>query len=104
MKKGRLHGNSKKNPEPFHLYEIIDMEDGEVYKYGISHYPIGADGLSQRIREQVAVFNRVVKKDRFAGRIILEDIPGRARAEEIEAEYIAAYRAKWGNNPRGNLE
>ncbi len=103
MKKG-LHGNSKKNPEAFHLYEIIDTEDGDVYKYGISHYPIGKDELSQRIREQVAVFNRVVKEERFVGRILLRDIPGRARAEEIEKEYVAAYRAKWGHNPRGNLE
>lgn len=99
-----MHGNSKKNPEMFHLYEIYDTEDKDTYKYGISHYPIGKDGFSQRIREQVSLFNRVVNWARFIARILLWDIPGRARAEEIEEEYIARYREENGRNPRGNLD
>lgn len=99
-----MHGNSKKNPEKFHLYEIYDTEDEDTYKYGISHYPIGADGYSQRIREQVSLFNRVVKWARFIARILMMDIPGRARAEEIEQEHIDRYREKHGHNPRGNLD
>lgn len=99
-----MHGNSKKNPEKFHLYEIYDTEDDDTYKYGISHYPIGVDGYSQRIREQVSLFNRVVKWARFIALVLMRDIPGRARAEEIEQEHIDQYREKHGRNPRGNLD
>lgn len=102
--KNSFHGNDKKNPEKFHLYEIYDTEDEDTYKYGISHFPIGEDGLSQRIREQVSLFNRVVKWARFVAHILLNNIPGRARAEEIEQEYITRYREKFGRNPRGNLD
>lgn len=99
-----LHGNAKKNPKKFHLYEIYDTEDEDTYKYGISHYPFGKDGFSQRIREQVSLFNRVVKWARFVARILLKNIPGRERAEEIEQEYINKYREEHGRNPRGNLD
>ncbi|MFN0013393.1 MAG: hypothetical protein ACKVU2_02495 [Saprospiraceae bacterium] len=95
--------NAKKDPKKFHLYEIYDTEDDDTYKYGISHYPIGDDGLSQRIREQVSLFNRVVKWARFIGRILLRDIPGRARAEEIEKKHISEYHQQHGQKPRGNL-
>ena len=40
------HGNSNKNSKPHHLYEIRDSEDDDIFKYGISHYPIGEDGYS----------------------------------------------------------
>lgn len=88
----------------FHLYEIYDTEDKDTYKYGISHYPIGEDGYSQRIREQVSLFNRVVNWARFIASILQRGIPGRARAEEIEQEHITRYREKHGRNPRGNLD
>ena len=43
------HGNSNRNKKPHHLYEIRDSEDDDVFKYGISHDPIGKDGYSNRI-------------------------------------------------------
>lgn len=51
------HGNSNKNSKPHHLYEIRDSEDDDIFKYGISHYPIGEDGYSSRMRIQVDFLN-----------------------------------------------
>jgi URI fold toxin 2 len=31
------HNNSNQNMKPHHLYEIIDKEGEDVFKYGISH-------------------------------------------------------------------
>ena len=59
------HGNSYENEELHHLYEIIDRVDDSVFKYGISFKPIGKDGLSNRIREQVNLVNRIDKWQRF---------------------------------------
>lgn len=42
------HGNSLNNPNPHHLYKIIDREDNDVFKYGISDDPIDEDGLSKK--------------------------------------------------------
>lgn len=97
-----FHGNSKRNPKPHHLYEIIDSEDDEIVKYGISAETIEEDGYSSRMREQVNFVNLFVGWARFFARVVLRDIPGRERAEEIEQEYIEAYRKKYGRKPRGN--
>ncbi|MBP8239918.1 MAG: hypothetical protein KAX50_08155, partial [Saprospiraceae bacterium] len=43
------HGNSLDNLEPHHLYEIIDKNTDEVFKYGISFGVIGSDGHSKRM-------------------------------------------------------
>jgi len=45
----KIHGNSLKNDKPHHLYEIHDKEDGELFKYGISHDNIDEDGISNRL-------------------------------------------------------
>lgn len=31
-----MHGNSKTNPNPHHLYEIFKRSDRDTFKYGIS--------------------------------------------------------------------
>ncbi len=43
-----FHGNSKRNNKPHHLYEIVDDEQKDTFKYGISCDPIEEDGLSER--------------------------------------------------------
>jgi URI fold toxin 2 len=43
------HGNSLKNPNLHHLYEIYDKEKNDVFKYGISDDPIEKDGLSSAL-------------------------------------------------------
>lgn len=96
------HGNSLQNPNPHHLYEIRDTTDNGIFKYGISDNPIGADGMSNRMRKQIAILNNAVNWLRFAGNILLRNIPGRARAKEIEDEYIDHYFEEHGRNPRGN--
>jgi hypothetical protein len=98
----KVHGNSKKNQEPHHLYEIWDKKEKDVYKYGISDDPIEKDGLSKRVRSQISLFNNIVNWARFIGRIILKNIPGRKKALELEDEYIEAYLKKHGKTPRGN--
>lgn len=96
------HGNRLDNPKPHHLYEIVDSLEDDVFKYGISAKPIGKDGYSSRMREQVTLGNLFVGWARFFARILLRNIPGRERAEEIETEHIDAYEAKHGRKPRGN--
>ena len=44
------HGNSYKNKKLHHVYVIFDKQEDDIYKYGISHDPIEADGLSARLR------------------------------------------------------
>jgi hypothetical protein len=97
-----VHGNNHKNDKEHHLYEIYDKEDEEIYKYGISDKPIGKDGLSSRLRDQLALFNNVVGWLRFVGEIILTGIAGRKKAEDIEDEYIDKHEEEHGHRPRGN--
>ena len=98
-----MHGNNKKNPRKFHLYEIRDTQEDEVYKYGISSDPINEkDQLSKRVRDQVSLFNRVVGFVRFVGKILIRGIIGRRKADEIEEEHIQNYEAQYGRKPRGN--
>ncbi len=97
-----FHGNSKKNQKPHHLYEVFDKQADDVFKYGISCDPIEKDGLSERIRNQLDIWNIVAGFVRFVARILMSNIPGRKRALEIEDEYITAYADKNGRNPLGN--
>ncbi len=98
------HGNLNTNEKPHHLYEIRDSVDDDVFKYSISHDPIGADGLSKRIRVQVNFLNTGVDWRRFFARILLLDILGRKAAKRIETEHIAKYKEENGRRPRGNKE
>lgn len=97
------HANSHENDSEHHLYEIFDVERENVYKYGISGKPLNPDGSSPRAKEQVLLFNRLVGMVRFFSRVLQTGIPGRKRAEEIESEYINAFREKYGSKPPGNL-
>lgn len=96
------HGNSKRNNKPHHLYEIFDKAENEVFKYDISDKPIDDDGLSSRVREQVSFLNHINGWLRFFGRILMANIPGKAKASEIETEHIDAFREIHGRNPLGN--
>jgi len=97
-----FHGNDKKNPKPHHLYCIIDKETDDVFKYGISDKPIGKDGLSSRMREQIDFLNLVSKWLRYFGQIMIFNISGRAEAAKIERKHIDDYREEHGRNPLGN--
>ena len=54
------------------------------------------------MRKQVNLGNLFVGWIRFFANIILKNIQGREKAEEIEREYIDAYEEKHGRKPRGN--
>lgn len=97
------HNNSNQNMKPHHLYEIIDKEGEDVFKYGISCEPIGKDGMSDRMRKQVSFLNRLYEWARFFGRIIIFDIPGKKAAREIETNHIKEYEQKKGRKPKGNV-
>lgn len=99
-----FHGNSKKNPGQYHLYEIIDKEFDAIFKYGISGDSIDKDGLSARVRDQVDWANLIAGWKRFFARIILKDIPGNAKAREKEDEYIEQYFVEHGEYPLGNRD
>lgn len=96
------HGNSNQNRARHHLYEIWDKQDEETFKYGISDDPIEEDGLSERVRQQVAWFNVVAGWFRFIGRILVFDIEDRIKAKQIEDEYMDAFEAVHDRRPRGN--
>ena len=96
------HGNAKKNPKDHHLYAIYDSEENDVFKYGISDKPIKKDGYSKRMYEQTDFLNRAVGWFRYFAEVLIDKIAGRAKAREIEDEYIEAYKKKHGRNPRGN--
>jgi hypothetical protein len=95
--------NSNHDMKPHHLYEIIDKEGEDVFKYGISFEPIGKDGMSGRMRKQISFLNRIFEWARFFGRIIIFDIPGKKAAREIETKHIKDYEEKNGRKPKGNV-
>jgi hypothetical protein len=99
-----FHGNSKQNPKIHHLYVLYDIEENDIFKYGISDKPIGKDGYSQRMHEQVDFLNRAVGWSRYFAFILKDDILGRDKALQIEDGHINAYREQFGRNPRGNIE
>ena len=88
----RFHGNDLRNPKEHHLYAIYDQEENDIFKYGISDNSIRDEGTSRRMREQVSYLNSAVGWLRYFAEILLRGIAGKAQAEEIEDEYIAAYR------------
>lgn len=98
-----FHKNSYRNPLPHHLYQIIDKIDDDVFKQGISCDPIGLDGMSDRMRKQVNLFNLIDDWERFFAVIILYDIGEKIEAKLIETEYIRTYELKNGRKPRGNI-
>ncbi|MCY7329171.1 MAG: hypothetical protein LH618_11515 [Saprospiraceae bacterium] len=98
------HGNSNKNSKPHHLYEIRDSEDDEIFKYGISHYPIGEDGYSNRMRIQVDFLNLGVKWLRFFARILLLDIPGKRKQNALNVRILENIGSSMVKNPRGNKD
>ena len=88
--------------KPNHLYEIIDKVSEDTFKYGISCDPIGEDGISDRMREQVNFLNRLFEWSRFFGRILIFDIPGKKEARRIEKEHVKEYEKAHGHKPKGN--
>ena len=86
-----------------HLYEIVDKEDDDVFKYGISCESLGTDGLSSRMRKQIALLNRLFEWPRFFGRIIKYDIPSKKIARTLETKCIREYEHKYGRKPKGNV-
>lgn len=99
----KLHGNNKKNSNFYHLYEIVDKETDDTFKYGISGEPISSkDGLSKRVRDQVSLGNLFVGWLRYFGRILIKNIKGNEKAREIEDQYIDNYFEKHERYPIGN--
>jgi hypothetical protein len=96
------HRNSNANMELHHLYEIVDKETEDTFKYGISGDPIGEDGLSRRVRVQVKEWNELSGWERFFGRVLITDISGNTVAREIETKHIKDYELKHGRKPKKN--
>ena len=88
------HGNSHQNQNDYHLYEIKDLQEDEVFKYGISDEPIGQDGLSKRMRVQLYILNLGAAWIRYAAQILMTGIPGRKKAEEIRLVAVGDKAAK----------
>ena len=97
-----MHGNDKRNANPHHLYDIYKSSNRDTFKYGISDDPIEDDGLSARARDQLDALNLAAEYRKFEAEILVENIPGRAKALELERSYIDAYYQQHGHNPPGN--
>ena len=100
----KIHGNSLNSQNVHHLYQIIDIQEDDVFKYGISGEPLLKNGTSERANELVNLFNLVVNRIRFYAEVLLTDIRGRTEAEKLEKQYIDEYEKKYGRKPRGNRE
>lgn len=98
----KKHGNSHENMNTHHLYAFDDRKNDDIFKYGISDDPIDGDGLSDRMRKQLDLYNLIAGFTRFVGRILMTGIKGRKRAEEIETKYINDYFEEHGKYPIGN--
>lgn len=98
-----LHGNSKLNNNPHHLYEVFDKGKDIVFKYGISAEIIRKDGLCKRMRLQLRLMNLIAGWKRFTAQILIYNIPDRIQARTIEDQHIKAHKAKFGQKPKGNL-
>jgi URI fold toxin 2 len=96
------HKNSYENEEEQHLYEIIDTERDDIFKYGICAKPLNADGSSARANEQTSFLNSAVGWFRFYANVIISGIMGRIAARELEDDYIENYKVKNGEYPPGN--
>ena len=96
------HGNSYENDKPHHLYAILDEEEKDVFKYGISDNLIDERDSSDRMREQVNYLNRAVGWIRFIAVILIRNIQGRLKARELEEKHIADYQQEKGRRSRGN--
>ena len=97
----KRHSNLLQNPNTHHLYGIYDFEKRVFYKFGISDKPV-INHTSSRLSGQIALFNRVAGKNRFAGRILIRQIEGRRKARELEDTAILKFKSKYGSYPRGN--
>ena len=84
------------------MYQIKDRVDDDILKYGISADPIDEDGQSERLRSQLRLYNTIVGWIRFFGEILITNIQGRKRAEEVENEYIEVYKKENRRKPRAN--
>lgn len=62
-----------------------------------------ADGLSDRMRNQINFLNLAVDWQRYFGMILIRNIPNRVLALEIEDQFIETFEEKFGQKPRGNL-
>ncbi len=100
----KQHTNSKDNQADHHLYEIVDAEEEDVFKYGICGKPLNKNGSSPRANEQVRYLNRAVRRIRYFVTILFTGILGRAKALEMEDELVEEYRQKNGRRPYGNPE
>ena len=101
----KLHGNNKENSKLYHLYEIVDKETDDTFKYGISGDPISSkDGLSKRVRNQVALGNLFTGWLRYFGRVLIKNIKGNRKARKLEDEYIDAYFDENERYPIGNRD
>lgn len=102
-----MHDNRKDNSKPHFLYVIFDCLLRNVYKYGISSSRLREDGTSPYLDGQVNQANQIAadeQKNRFKGKILIYNIPGRVLALVIEAIHIRLYKIRTGKLPRGNKD
>ncbi|MEM1123583.1 MAG: hypothetical protein AAGJ18_24300 [Bacteroidota bacterium] len=98
----KKHSNLHSNSNLHHLYVVYDLQEREIYKFGISDNPITQANCSKRLQQQLTLFNKVVGWKRFEGRILLFAIEGRRKARVLEDEWIMKFFTKRNRFPRGN--
>jgi hypothetical protein len=73
--------------QDYHLYEIVNSEVNDTFKYGISGKPLNLDGTSPRANEQLKQMNLASGYLKFFANILLFGISGRREAKRLEKKY-----------------
>jgi len=103
MLRAAVHGNSKNSSKPQHLYSIIDLTDGSVYKYGISGGVLNKNGTSRRANTQANALNKIAGFRRYKPIVITRGIKGRVKALALEYAFVYGYQEATGAKPIGNI-
>ncbi|MCV2885502.1 hypothetical protein OE749_12430 [Aestuariibacter sp. AA17] len=101
-KRKKVHGNSKNSGKRQHLYRIDDVQDFDIYKYGISGGALNKNGSSKRANAQVNKLNKKVRAKRYVSVVMFSDLPNRLAALAAEKALVCAYYKANGHNPEGN--
>ncbi len=91
-----VHGNSLSNPDPTHVYAIID-DTGAYWKIGESAGELNGSGLSLRAESQVRDLN-MLYPDKFFTSEIRNMLPNKAVGRAYETRMIERYRSMYGQD------
>jgi hypothetical protein len=82
----KTHGNSKSSNKPQIGYEIVNKDNGDVVKTGISGVPLNKNDTSPRANIQVNQLNKEAGFDKYEANIVKTGLENRQAALNWEQE------------------